>query len=275
MDASERKKNRISKETNNNDMHMLDEFLGMDGEVLLPKNSLSFSEDLHQILEERKMRKQGMHPSAHSYMGTMSAHEMERREPVHIDAWSTKKKRRNSSMFWNYMHIDQRGMHPDKESVYADDPPHFIKKPMDNRAQKLFLGVIKKPSITYEKSTINSILPLYLNATTSFEGAEQKKEFLSISQNFIEKVEGVNYESLTVQQLKSIMKEFGLNYTGKKQELINRIQQTYQKILRKKEKEGMLEEDTEHRNQKIEIYKKLGEEMPTESDKSSYGFMFF
>ncbi|KAI5186155.1 hypothetical protein NEHOM01_1320 [Nematocida homosporus] len=263
MDTPESEKNKMFKRTNSNRLFILDEFLGVESEDLFPKESLSFSDDLHRVLETRRLP--GFSQEERSSAADMYQARMERKEPsMHVDAWGMKKKRRSSSMFWNYMHGE-------REVGYPNDTLPFLKRPSEANPQKLFLGVIKKPAVLYEKNTTNSILPLYLNSTTSFEGPTQKSEFMKISKSFIERVGGIEFESLTVQQLKGIMKEFGLNYTGKKQELIGRIRQTYQKIMQKREKEGI---SGKFMDQVDDLEARPYEES-TNNEKAPIGFMFF
>lgn len=174
---------------------------------------------------------------------------------MQTDTWCGKRRRRIHPVFWSYLQKE-------RESPYnAEALLPYLKNPPEKKAHKMCLGIIKKPALPQEKSTVNTILPLYLNSTTSFEGTAQRTEFLKISKNFIDRVSDIDYNTLTVQQLKSIMKEFGLNYTGKKKELIKRIQSTYQKILVKQQKEGIGDPAEE------------GGEV--QEDKSALGFMFF
>ncbi|KAI5191024.1 hypothetical protein NECID01_1254 [Nematocida sp. AWRm77] len=256
MDTSETEKNKLSKRANSSRMFTLDEFLDVESGDLLSKDSLSFSSDLHLELEERKLYSFEEKAKKKLYKET----ELDSKEALHIDAWTQKKKKRVSPIFWGCPVGE-------KDSEYPRDVQAYIHAPVENKTQKLCLGVIKKFAITQEKNTMNSILPLYLNATTNFEGSTQKAEFLKISHNFVEKVDGIDYEALTVQQLKSIMKEFGLNYTGKKQELIARIHQTYQKILQKHEKEPLCNKSPDLQN-----YEEKTEESATEDP---HRFMFF
>lgn len=177
---------------------------------------------------------------------------------IQTDTWCGKRRRRIHPVFWSYLQKE-------RESPYnAEAFLPYLKNPPEKKAHKMCLGIIKKPALPQEKSTVNTILPLYLNSTTSFEGTTQRMEFLKISKNFIDRVRDMDYNALTVQQLKSIMKEFGLNYTGKKKELIKRIQSTYQKILVKQQKEG-IGDPTEEKK----------EEGEPQEDKSTLGFMFF
>lgn len=257
MDTPEADKNKLPKRTNSNRMFVLDEFLGVESGDLLSKEPLSFVSDLHQELEERKLYA-FEEPEKKTYPEVEAAP----KEATHVDAWVQKRKRRGSSLFWTYPPNEEDG-------EGAGEMPAYVRGPVEPKSQKLCLGIIKKFSVAQEKNTINSILPLYLNATTSFEGPAQKAEFQKISANFIEKVDGIDYEALTVQQLKSIMKEFGLNYTGKKQELISRIHQTYQKILQKQEKEGLANTDFSLPDQ-LEKFEETSPE-----DKIPHGFMFF
>lgn len=228
--------------TNTNRLFAIDEFLSDNAEAGEQEPSLSLSDDLQKILEERKLYSF----SRLSRLPYASEYSKKQERVSHVDAWYSKKRRRPYSAPWSYVPAER-----EYEERY-----HMQR---EGKPEKMCLGVLKKPEIPIEKSTVNSILPLYLNATTSFEGSSQKKEFMKISENFLNRVEGIDYDSLTVQQLKSIMKEFGLSYTGKKQELIIRIQDTTAKIEKKQE------EARQKREKKDE----------EEESKESLGFMFF
>lgn len=268
MDTPEAKKEKMLKRANNSKIFALDDFFSEKEEEFVPDEPLNFSEDLHKVLEERKLYTFSAPEENPAYVQPMEpAPPLRRKEALtYIDVWEIKKKKRDSPMHWEQMSSR-------KEHYYNDELP-YVKHPVEQKTQKLFLGVIKKPPVIHEKNTMNSILPLYLNSTTSFEGPMQRSEFLKISQNFIKRVDGIDYEALTVQQLKSIMKEFGLNYTGKKHELINRIQQTYKKIVEKKEKEGI--SAAIDKDKASEDSKREKEELTAESsNSSSFGYMFF
>jgi len=238
MDAPEKERRAAIKRTNNKKVFILDEFLGVVPDDFFTKESLRFGgcdlkeEDEERVFpyEEEKLL------SAKSEKDRYEIDEEKKEENiVYTGGWKCRKKKRTDSGMWACSKVP--GI-----SEYVPRPLMRTKRhPAEHRTQKLCLGVIKKQTPQQEKNTINSILPLYLNATTSFEGEAQKSEFMKISRNFIEKVDGIDCESLTVQQLKGIMKEFGLNYTGKKHELIARIEQTYHKIVQKQEKEGISE----------------------------------
>lgn len=255
--------NNLSRKVSANRLFVLDEFLTEETEGLNSTQSLSLSEDLQSILEDRKL---------YSFnQGTGLSQFRKEEEPSHIDGWYTKKRRRPYTAPWAYYPA---------EKEYA--PNIYSARRTEPQKQKLCLGLIKKTVPVQERSTLNSILPLYLNATTSFEGPSQKTEFLKISNNFLDRVCGIDYDALTVQQLKTIMKEFGLAYTGKKHELITRIQQTCHKIKQKQNINGSVytvKEETnnspgqrvnkETKDQKDPRSEEVREEGP------SFGFMFF
>ncbi|KAH9385874.1 uncharacterized protein NEMAJ01_0770 [Nematocida major] len=234
---------------NTNRIFALDE-VGSDESDLQVDLSLSLSDDLHSILEERKLYTFNGHSVEHPrYPEGME-------ETSHIDTWYSKKKRRPYSAPWNYI--------PSQKERYS---PADVYGKREGKKQKLCLGVMKSLEVPQEKSTINSILPLYLNATTSFDGPAQRMEFRKISSNFLDRIRGIDYDSLTVQQLKSIMKEFGLAYTGKKHELISRMVQTCNKIRMKQEAEEKA------RSEEREADREEGERRAGE--RGSLGFMFF
>ncbi|KAI5192317.1 hypothetical protein NEMIN01_1946 [Nematocida minor] len=261
MGASESDKHNIYKKTNANRLFALDEFLGDNSEGLNMDTSLSLSEDLQKILEERKL---------YSFNQMSNVAYTDKPEQMsYIDAWYTKKRRRPYVAPWSYVPEDKSGMYE------QDIAPYMSRKP-ETKKQKMCLGVMKKPAPMTEKSTLNSILPLYLNSTTSFEGPSQKKEFLKISDSFMNRVSGIDYDALTVQQLKSIMKEFGLSYTGKKHELINRIQQTCHKIKQKQTQDSSsayLAKDSSALSPSLK--ESIEAEIEKTEEKSSLGFMFF
>ncbi|OAG28902.1 hypothetical protein NEDG_01041 [Nematocida displodere] len=224
MDITEHGRRPVKEEESSSQPFTLEEFLGAGPEEFLAKKErYSVFEDFQQLVEERKLYAFGAEKEA-CPKEVLPKNKGE----GHLDVWAQKKRKKHVTLFQSYIQ-KERKVHQD-QAIFANDEGGM-------RPQKMCLGVIKKAEAPQEKDIINTILPLYLNATTSFEGSSQKLEFLKISTNFVSRVEGIDYDALTVQQLKGIMKEFGLNYTGRKQELIARVQQTYQKIRAKQDSE--------------------------------------
>lgn len=138
----------------------------------------------------------------------------------HNGSWMNRKKRKNNPLLLQYIRNNQTFhpsiIHPSKYSSLD-----FIQG-VDN-GQKMYLGSVKRTAA--EKSNGNSIFPLFLNSNK-----EITDEFKDVVQNFKNSVNGLDFNNVTVQQLKNLMKEFGLNHTGKKNELIERLQSTLKKI---------------------------------------------
>lgn len=135
-------------------------------------------------------------------------------------SWMNRKKRKNNPLLWQYIKTNQTFhpsiIHPSKYSSLD-----FIQG-ADN-GQKMYLGSVKRPSS--EKGNGNSIFPLFLNSNK-----ELTDEFKGVVQNFRNSISELDFGNVTVQQLKNLMKEFGLNHTGKKNELIERLQGILKKI---------------------------------------------
>ncbi|ELQ76544.1 putative DNA-binding SAP protein [Trachipleistophora hominis] len=143
-------------------------------------------------------------------------------ENAYINPWMNKKKRKNNPLLWQYIKQHQDFypgiMHPSKYSSLD-----FVQGM--NKTQKMYLGSIKRMPII-EKNNSNSILPLYLNSASILENSMHHTEFMRVSKSFFARIKNLDYENVTVQQLKNIMKEFGLNHTGKKIDLIERVKST-------------------------------------------------
>lgn len=154
-------------------------------------------------------------------------------ENAYINPWMNKKKRKNNPLLWQYIKQHQDFypgiMHPSKYSSLD-----FIQGM--NKTQKMYLGSIKRMPII-EKNNSNSILPLYLNSASILENSMHHTEFMRVSKSFFARIKNLDYENVTVQQLKNIMKEFGLNHTGKKIDLIERVKSTKDLISEKLKEE--------------------------------------
>lgn len=130
--------------------------------------------------------------------------------------WVNRKKRKNNPLLWQY--INQSGfVHPSRYSS------------LDYVHKKMYLGTITQ--VPVEKNN-HQILPLFLNSATS------TAEFVRIGEIFLERTKGLNYDNVTVMQLKNLMKEFGLCHNGKKSELIERVKATVHKIETKTKKDA-------------------------------------
>lgn len=122
-------------------------------------------------------------------------------------------------------------------------------------SNKMYLGTIKKNE-THKKINNNSVLPLYmanysnndlngLSVDKSINSTNLQRnqihrntpnmkqdEFKMISSSFLHKTKKIDLENITVYQLKLLMKEYGLNHTGKKSELIMRVRETRKNLER-------------------------------------------
>lgn len=140
--------------------------------------------------------------------------------PVQNNAWMNRKKRKSNPLLWQYIKSNQ-GLHPGIVHPSKYSSLDFIQGVDDS--QKMYLGTMRKSSP--ERSNGNSIFPLFLNSNKGVTD-----EFKEVVQNFKDSVSELDFNNVTVQQLKSLMKEFGLNHTGKKNELIERLQDILKKI---------------------------------------------
>lgn len=68
-------------------------------------------------------------------------------------------------------------------------------------------------------------LPLILNS-----GGEMAPENIGVAQNFKKVTGSIDFNNVTVFQLKQLMRDYGLNHAGKKNDLIDRIKSTLQEI---------------------------------------------
>ncbi|EEQ81697.1 hypothetical protein NCER_101771 [Vairimorpha ceranae BRL01] len=136
------------------------------------------------------------------------------RPPDDFDSpWGYKKKRKNNPILWQYVKNFndnyQSIIHPSKYSSldYIQGTDIFNRRGMN------------------ERECNNSVLPLFLNSNK-----ELNDEYKQIIKNFQKRVKELDFTNVTVHQLKLLMREFGLNHTGKKNELIERAKQTLIKI---------------------------------------------
>jgi len=140
-------------------------------------------------------------------------------------AWMNRKKRRNNPLMWQYIKTNQTFypsiVHPSKYSSLD-----FVQGMEDN--QRMCLGGLRRASA--EKDNGNSAFPLFLNSSKA-----SPNEFKEVIHNFKRSVSELDFNNVTVQQLKGLMKEFGLNYSGKKNELIERLQEILVKIDEKQD----------------------------------------
>lgn len=136
------------------------------------------------------------------------------RTPDEIDsAWAYKKKRKSNPILWQYV-------------KNPGDPFNSIIHPSKYSSLDYIQGNdLYNNRIHNEREYNNSILPLYLNSNK-----ELNEEYKQIVANFQRRVNELDFTNVTVHQLKLLMKEFGLNHTGKKNELIDRAKQTIKKI---------------------------------------------
>lgn len=134
--------------------------------------------------------------------------------------WMNRKKRKSNPLLWQYIKSNQ-GLHPSIVHPSKYSSLDFIQGTDDS--QKMYLGAVRKSPP--ERGGGNSIFPLFLNSNKGVTD-----EFREVVQNFRASVGELDFGNVTVQQLKGLMKEFGLNHTGKKNELIERLQDILKKI---------------------------------------------
>jgi hypothetical protein len=149
----------------------------------------------------------------------------------HTGPWMSRKKRKNNPLLWQYIKSNQ-AFHPNVIHPSKYSSLDFIQG--NDAGQKTYLGTIKRT--LPEKDNSNSILPLFLSSNK-----EMTEDFRTVIQNFKSALDVLDFNNVTVHQLKSLMKEFGLNHTGKKNELIERLQSTLKKIDGKEEEARMPE----------------------------------
>lgn len=159
--------------------------------------------------------------------------------------WYNRKKRKTNPLLWQYSkETSQTIMHPSKYSsldyIQGVDKPYPL-------SSKRSLG---------DRESNNSILPLYLSSNK-----EMTEEYKEVVGNFKQKISELDFTNVTVQQLKIFMREFGLNHTGKKNELIDRLKSTIHKI--------------DNRSSSTPKKQEEPKKNPDQKDTDEYGFYFF
>lgn len=182
--------------------------------------------------------------------------------------WMQRKKRKNNPYLWQYIKKQENG-HLCPPSEYSS--LEYVKS-LEKKGKKVYLGTLKRPSYTEKIQCNNTILPLFLNSSSSYESSTSRQEFDKIAKTFLSKIEFLDYENVTVQQLKILMKEFGLSHTGKKLELIDRMKQTASMI--RDRMKGRIGSNIENKNpKKKEIYVKSAPGMDNEMQ--GFDYLFF
>ncbi|KAI4293231.1 hypothetical protein PAPHI01_2505 [Pancytospora philotis] len=131
--------------------------------------------------------------------------------------YSTRKKRRSNPSSWSTSSLKQ-------EHGYSIPPSQF--------SSLEFIKGINGPSTAQgtqarqpEKSRNNHILPMILESNKILVD-----EYAVVVQSFKQNVAQLDFNNVTVCQLKSLMKEYGLSHGGKKNELIAQAKEVLRKI---------------------------------------------
>ncbi|EJW03867.1 hypothetical protein EDEG_01838 [Edhazardia aedis USNM 41457] len=157
--------------------------------------------------------------------------------------WLNRKKRKGNPLLWQFMQ-QNKDFHPGLVHPSKYSSVEYVQG--IDKSQKMFIGCVKRQQTFPDKNVPNyTVLPLFLNSTSYFEGHMQTQEFEKISRIFLDKTRNLDYENITVQQLKTLMKEFGLNHTGKKIDLIDRVKVSIQTIKRKLNERGKCKEESD------------------------------
>lgn len=144
------------------------------------------------------------------------------RQPIDYNAmglfYGSRKKRRNNSGAWHTSSLNQECGVPVPPSKYSS--LEFVqgvdtRKTFSNGAQQ------RLP----ERNKNNYMLPMIMESEKSLND-----EHLSILNSFKTEAGQLDLENITVFQLKALMKEYGLNHAGKKNELIENIKETLKKV---------------------------------------------
>ncbi|KAL6121522.1 hypothetical protein NUSPORA_01540 [Nucleospora cyclopteri] len=116
--------------------------------------------------------------------------------------WLNRKRRRNGPMLYNRMH-------------YKKDP-YNLDHPSKYSSYNYIRGINDKPELDVQSDC--RVLGMYAMGTKKINEISDK-----IIAKFTAELARMDCNSVTVYQLKSLMKAFGLNYTGKKNELLRKI----------------------------------------------------
>lgn len=147
------------------------------------------------------------------------------------NSWLSRKKRKNNPYLHTYLKPQDGQAPPMSPAEFSS--VNYINS--TENTQKMYLGTLKQ---SYTRAqTNNTILPLFLNSSSCYDNPSSH-EFDKIATTFLQKSDNFDYENVTVQQLKVLMKEFGLSHTGKKHELIDRVKNTVNLIRDKLKMSG-------------------------------------
>lgn len=145
------------------------------------------------------------------------------RQPLDFNAvrmlYGARKKRRTNPSIWNAPYLKQDFVSSIPPSKYSS--LEFIQG-VDTR--KAFCGLQQRPQ---ERNRNNYILPMILESAKCLT-----EEHASILRSYKSDLSQLDLENITVSQLKSLMKEYGLNHAGKKNELIEIVKATLKKVER-------------------------------------------
>eukprot|EP00866_Antonospora_locustae_P002086 jgi/Antlo1/2086/224 len=190
-----------------------------------------------------------------SHSSNVSSFEPNPNNPLfqNYSMWVNRKKRKNNPLLWQYINQGHSFVHPSKYSN------------LDYVHKKMYLGTITQ--IPVEKNN-HQILPLFLNSTSN------TPEFMKIGSIFLERTRGINYDNVTVMQLKNLMKEFGLCHNGKKTELIERVKATVEKIeLKMNNKKNVQSTESRHQPETSNLNEEKSVGMDDVTDDAT--FMYF
>lgn len=98
---------------------------------------------------------------------------------------------------------------------------------------KLCVGIDRKILNKSEKIFNYTVLPKLLHPGNLIDTLELRYEFIQTSGKFMEETHGLDFNNITVAQLKDIIKRFGLNHQGKKANLIEELEATRSLIVQK------------------------------------------
>lgn len=142
------------------------------------------------------------------------------RQPLDLGSacmlYSSRKKRRNNPGFGNASSFKQ-------EHGTAFPPSKFssLEFVQGSNNRKTMINMEPKQ---HERSKNNHILPMVLESNKILV-----EEYAAVVRSFKSTVAQLDLNNVTVFQLKSLMKEYGLNHAGKKNELITHIKEIYTK----------------------------------------------
>jgi hypothetical protein len=130
----------------------------------------------------------------------------------------------------NYPHPRHHHHHHSASKRSASVPPHFHKfKP--HVQDSMYNQFQVTPSLHQQQHL--KALPIQIQRVSAQTQPSKPIDAEVLRQQLDEKLEKVNFDDITVAELKEMLRERGLSATGRKAELMNRLKEEYQLLMQK------------------------------------------